>query len=127
MRAAGCALASLVEHPCLSCGACCAAFRVAFHWSEAQASLGGNVPPDLTEKLDPHRLAMRGTDAAQPHCVALRGTVGEATHCSIYAQRPSVCREVTPSWESGAINPQCDRARLKYGLPPLTPQDWHGA
>lgn len=120
-------MASLVEHPCLSCGACCAAFRVAFHWSEAQASLGGNVPPDLTEKLDPHRLAMRGTDAAQPHCVALRGTVGEAAHCSIYAQRPSVCREVTPSWESGAINPQCDRARLKYGLPPLTPQDWHGA
>ncbi|HOC10952.1 MAG TPA: YkgJ family cysteine cluster protein, partial [Thermomonas sp.] len=21
-------------HPCLSCGACCAYFRVSFHWSE---------------------------------------------------------------------------------------------
>ena len=67
---------------------------------------------------------MRGTNVAQPHCIALRGTVGEATHCSIYEQRPSVCREVAPSWESGAINPQCDRARLKYGLPVLTLKDW---
>jgi hypothetical protein len=67
-----------MEHPCLRCGACCAFFRVAFHWSEAEAFLGGKVPPELTEKLDPHRLAMRGTNAAQPRCVALQGTVGEA-------------------------------------------------
>jgi hypothetical protein len=97
---------------------------VAFHWSEAEASLSGSVPPELTEKLDPHRLAMLGTNVVQPHCVALRGTVGEATQCSIYVQRPSVCREVTPSWESGAMDPQCDRARLKHGMTVLTPQDW---
>jgi Fe-S-cluster containining protein len=113
-----------MEHPCLRCGACCAYFRVAFHWSEADAALGGCVPQELTEKLDPHRLAMRGTDAAQPRCVALQGVVGQAAHCGIYAQRPSVCREVPPSWESGAGSPQCDKARLAHGLPLLTPQDW---
>ena len=119
-----CALGNLIEHPCLRCGACCAHFRVAFHWSEAEASLGGVVPPEHTEKLDPHRLAMRGTNAAQPHCIALQGTVGEAAHCGIYVQRPSVCREVAPSWEFGKISPQCDKARLAHGLELLTPEDW---
>ena len=113
-----------MQHPCLRCGACCAFFRVAFHWSEAEVSLGGCVQPELTEKLDPHRLTMRGTDAVHPRCVALQGTVGAAAHCGIYAQRPSVCREVQPSWESGAISLQCDKARLGHGLPVLTPQDW---
>lgn len=113
-----------MEHPCLRCGACCAFFRVAFHWSEAEPSLGGGVPPALTEKLDPHRLAMRGTSAARPHCMALQGTVGKAAHCGIYEHRPSVCREVQPSWEFGASSAQCDKARLAHGLLLLTSQDW---
>jgi len=86
--------------------------------------MGGVVPPELTDKLDPHRLVMRGTQSSQPRCVALQGTVGMAASCGIYAQRPSVCREVAPSWEFGAISPQCDKARLKHGLPLLRPQDW---
>lgn len=113
-----------MAHPCLSCGACCAHFRVAFHWSEAEPSLGGAVPPELTEKLDPHRLAMRGTKARQPRCVALRGRVGEAVHCAIYARRPSPCVALAPAWEHGEPNPQCDRARAAHGLPPLTPDTW---
>lgn len=113
-----------MQHPCLRCGACCASFRVAFHWSEADASLGGCVPPELTEKLDPHRLAMRSSNTAKPRCTALRGSVGEAAYCGIYAQRPSVCREVQPSWEAGAISPQCDKARLAHGLSVLTVSDW---
>ncbi|WP_284322286.1 YkgJ family cysteine cluster protein [Dyella acidisoli] len=113
-------------HPCLRCGACCACFRVAFHWMEAEASLGGHVPAELTEKLDPHRLVMRGTQAYQPRCIALKGTIGEAAHCGIYPQRPSVCREVPPSWEFGEPSPQCDKGRTAHGLPPLTPDDWIG-
>jgi len=113
-----------MSHPCLRCGACCAHFRVAFHWSEAEAFMGGTVPPELTERIDPHRVAMRGTQARQPHCVALQGTVGTAASCSIYAQRPSVCREVIPAWEFGAPSAQCDKARAAYGLAPLTPEDW---
>jgi Fe-S-cluster containining protein len=111
-------------HPCLRCGACCAHFRVAFHWSEADISLGGEVPPALTEKLDPHRLVMRGTQASHPQCVAMEGAVGQEVRCGIYAQRPSVCREILPSWESGTHSPQCDKARLAYGLKPLAPEDW---
>jgi uncharacterized protein len=86
--------------------------------------MGGEVPPLLTEKLDPHRLVMRGTQAARPRCVALEGVVGQQALCGIYPQRPSVCREVQPSWESGAGHPQCDKARMAHGLRPLTPDDW---
>jgi Fe-S-cluster containining protein len=91
---------------------------------EAESSLGGQVPPELTERLDAHRLVMRGTQAYQPRCVALEGVVGGATRCSIHPQRPSVCRDVLPSWEFGAPSPQCDKARLAHGLPPLTPEAW---
>jgi hypothetical protein len=111
-------------HPCLRCGACCAYFRVAFHWFETEPFLGGNVPAGLTEQLDPHRVVMRGTQARHPRCIALEGTVGEAAACSIYATRPSVCRQVEPSWEFGRPSPQCDKARLAHGLQPLTAEDW---
>ncbi|GLQ46845.1 zinc/iron-chelating domain-containing protein [Dyella lipolytica] len=113
-----------MTHPCLRFGACCAHFRVAFHWSEADIAMAGDVPPALTEKLDPHRLVMRGTQASRPRCVALVGAVGQEAHCGIYAQRPSVCREVQPSWEFGTLSSQCDKARVAHGMSPLTPQDW---
>jgi Fe-S-cluster containining protein len=116
-----------MTHPCLRCGACCAFFRVAFHWSEAEGVAGGAVPAALTEKLDPHRLAMRGTNASKPRCVALVGVVGDAAHCGIYAARPSVCREVSPSWEFGEASAQCDKARAAHGLPLLSPADWPGS
>ena len=113
-----------MNHPCLRCGACCAFFRVAFHWFEAGGVIGGSVPLELTEKLDPHQLAMRGTNEAKPRCAAMIGVVGQAAHCGIYEQRPSVCREVEPSWEFGRVSAQCDKARLGHGLPLLTPADW---
>jgi len=118
-------LVLLMIHPCLRCGACCASFRVAFHWSETDAFPGGGVPEAFAVKLDPHRVAMRGTlgDGAI-RCTALQGTVGKDTSCSIYAQRPSVCREMKASWEQGVGSPQCDRARAAHGLAPLAPDDW---
>jgi len=111
-------------HPCLTCGACCAYFRVAFHWMEADAALGGTTPAELTERLDAHRLVMRGTQAYTPRCIALAGRVGESASCSIYAQRPSPCRDLKPAWEDGEPSPQCDRARIAHGLAPLTPEVW---
>ncbi len=105
--------------PCLACGACCAAFRVAFYWAEP-------VPAALTERLDPHRAVMRGTRADPVRCVALEGTVGQATRCAIYDDRPSPCRELAPSTPQ-AGNPQCDAARARYGLPPLAPGGGGGA
>jgi Fe-S-cluster containining protein len=116
-----------MPHPCLSCGACCAAFVVAFHWSETEP--GGDsagLPAESTERLDAHRLAMRGTWAKRPHCVALRGEVGVDTQCTVYAQRPSPCRELQAAWEHGEPSAQCDRARAVHGLRPLVPGDWIG-
>lgn len=113
-----------MRHPCLACGACCAHYRVAFHWSETEPDLAG-TPPALTEVLDPHRLVMRGTyGGAAIRCVALAGTIGEAAACSIYAHRPSPCRDLVASWEHGAPSPQCDRARAAHGLAPLQPADF---
>jgi len=113
------------RHPCLDCGACCAAFVVAFHWSEtAPGADSAGLPAQLTEPLDAHRLAMRDTWAKRPHCAALRGEVGVGVECAVYAQRPSPCRELQAAWEHGTPSPQCDRARAVHGLQPLVPGDW---
>lgn len=108
-------------NPCLRCGACCAYFRVSFYWSEADPFLGGSVPLDLTEPLNPHRSAMRGTLHAPVRCVALDGTVGEQVGCTIYPMRSSPCRELEP-WEAdGQPSEKCTKARAAHGMPPLEP------
>ncbi|MEN9434838.1 MAG: hypothetical protein RLZZ422_2427 [Pseudomonadota bacterium] len=109
----------LEQNPCLSCGACCASFRVSFYWGETTDNPFGTVPVALTEPINPTRVAMRGTNCNQPHCIALEGVVGQATSCKIYEQRSSTCREFTASWEDGQPNKICDKARAKYGLAPL--------
>ena len=113
-----------MSHPCLRCGACCAAFRVAFHWSEAQPANPDGVPQTMASPLRRHELAMHGTGRLPVRCVALDGVVGEGTRCTIYAGRPSPCRELGAAWEHGEASPQCDRARAVHGLSPLTPEDW---
>ncbi|MBN8716112.1 MAG: YkgJ family cysteine cluster protein [Stenotrophomonas sp.] len=111
-------------HPCLTCGACCTQYRVAFHWMESDEVTPGGVPAALTERLDAHRLCMRGTYAPPIRCVALDADIGKYSRCTIHPNRPSVCREVDASWEFGQPSPQCDKARLAHGLPVLTPGDW---
>lgn len=108
-------------NPCLVCGACCAAFRVSFYWSESDEAVVDCVPADMTCHVAPLVCAMRGTDQPHPKCVALQGTVGVGVWCAIYGRRPSVCREVIPSGQEGKDNPWCDRARVHWGLPPLMP------
>ena len=109
--------------PCLSCGACCAAFRVSFYRGEVlDEELA--VPEDLVEEVTPFRVAMRGTRFVPPRCVALEGAVGGATRCTIYENRPSPCRELQPAWLDGQPSEGCDRARVMHGLAPLTPADW---
>lgn len=108
-----------MSNPCLSCGACCAHYRVSFHWSETERFLGGSTPPELTVKIGPHRVAMRGTCGESPRCIALEGEIGRAVYCRIYAQRPSPCREFEASWVDGTRSERCDKARAAHGLPPL--------
>jgi Fe-S-cluster containining protein len=99
-------------HPCLTCGACCANFRVDFAVYEMQA-LGGTVPDDLAVQVNGSKCRMRGTDHVPMRCVALTGQVGEQVACGIYELRPSPCRE----FEAGDYG--CNKARLRHGLPPL--------
>lgn len=115
-----------MAHPCLSCGACCAYFRVGFHWSEADPALGGRVPFELTEPLRTHERAMRGTSQAHPRCIALDAEIGRHSRCSIHDRRPSVCAQVPASLEFGERSPQCDRSRAAHGLPALNEADWIG-
>src|SRR5690606_12667348 len=39
-----------LRSPCLDCGACCAYYRVSFHWSEADPATGGETPAALVAK-----------------------------------------------------------------------------
>lgn len=111
-------------HPCLSCGACCAFFRVSFHWSEADDATPQGVPVALTTDWNSTLRLMKGTETKPPRCHALLGNPGERVACTIYSERPSPCREFTPSFENGVRNEACDKARAHYGLLPLTPEIW---
>lgn len=106
------------ESPCLTCGACCANFRVSFYWGECQ-SAGGTIPDELTLQVSPHHACMKGTEKKPVKCVALIGTPGEHVCCSIYEQRSSTCREFDIVNADGSINEDCTRARAVYGLPPV--------
>lgn len=99
-----------MPHPCLSCGACCASFRVDFSVHETE-DLGGPVPQGLVVPVTDHVARMRGTDYARPRCAALTGQVGVRASCGIYEWRPSPCREFEPGSEA------CQRARARSGLP----------
>jgi len=111
------------DFACLSCGACCAAFRVDFHAVDlATADVDGvvvGVPRELTVPLTATLFRMAGTDAAPPRCVALDGEVGQAVRCTIYQQRPGPCRDFAPYAPLGIGDDACDRARRRHGLKPL--------
>lgn len=104
---------------CTGCGACCAAFRVDFHPSELASATAGGVADALTVPVTAHLVRMRGTDDGLPRCVALEGRIGERVRCTIYASRPSPCRDFAPYAALGIGEDACDRARARHGLPPL--------
>ena len=111
------------ENPCLSCGACCAHFRVSFYFGELQGQPGGWVPLELTNKLNDFRAEMKVTDYRNRRCISLRGEVGKpGIHCATYQQRPSPCREYEAWLEDGSPNPDCQRLRVERGLAPLLPR-----
>ena len=113
-------------HPCISCGACCAHFRVQFYWREANpADSAHAVPAGLFEELTPMHRCMKGTEKKHhPKCAALKGRIGEKVGCTIYANRPSPCRAFTASFEDGKRHERCDEARRAHGLAPLGPKDF---
>lgn len=110
---------SQLANICLSCGACCANFRVSFHWSETTLATPDGVPQELTETISSHHNCMKGTNQKKPHCIALQGEVGQQVYCTIYNQRSSTCRDFDIVDEQGQINPQCTKARAAYQLLPV--------
>lgn len=98
------------DNPCLACGACCMSYRVSFYWAEPDAA---GLPPAMTEQLTPHIACMAGTNAARPRCGALRCGADGTVACTVYAHRPSPCREVQIGDE------KCNKARHRHGLAPL--------
>ena len=112
-------------HPCQTCGACCASFRVAFHWWQAERESEFSVPKEMTVDLDLEQRAMKGTEQKHhPKCCALKGKIGEYVSCTIYNNRSTTCRNFEASFENGLKNIRCDEARAKHGLRPLTKYDW---
>ncbi len=103
---------SAPSHPCLTCGACCASFRVDFACEERE-DRGGHVPAGLAVEVTDHTCRMRGTDHLPVRCAALTGQVGLRAACGIYEWRPSPCRE----FEAGSD--ACAGARRRHGLTPL--------
>lgn len=98
--------------PCLSCGACCAAYRVSFYWAEAEAR---GLPLRFVRQRDPWQACLAGTELPAPHtrCEALAGEIGVSVSCRAYEARPEPCRLVTVG------DDQCRRARERHGLAPL--------
>lgn len=94
----------------MSCGACCAAFRVDFSAEELDES-GGAVPSGLTVEVTRSTRRMRGTDHQPIRCAALTGRIGEQAACGIYEWRPNPCRELEPGSDA------CHLARARHGLP----------
>ncbi|MCK2094386.1 YkgJ family cysteine cluster protein [Thauera aromatica] len=107
------------EDHCTRCGACCAAFRVDFHHSELASRAPGGVPDALVVPVTATLVRMRGTDAALPRCIALEGEVGGAVRCTLYAARPSPCRDFAPYAALGIGDEACARARRRHGLEAL--------
>ncbi len=107
---------------CLSCGACCAAFRVDFHCADLASDAANKVngvPLAMTVPLTQTLVRMRGTDEAPPRCIALEGEVGQKVRCTIYEQRPGPCRDFAPYAPLGIGDDACDRARRRYGMSAL--------
>lgn len=107
-----------MSQACVSCGACCASFRVSFYWGETTAHPQGMVPEALTTAVNQQYVCMKGTEQAPVRCVALVGEVGREVRCSIYTQRSSTCRAFAVGSD------ECNRARAKFGLAPVDLDAW---
>ncbi|GAB4413661.1 MAG: hypothetical protein OHK0054_02490 [Sideroxydans sp.] len=79
----------------------------------------GSVPRMLVEPVGA-AFCMKGTDGFPPRCIALEGEVGKQVSCSIYADRPTSCREFNPYERDGTPNMRC--FKLRGIVPPATIQ-----
>ena len=109
----------MADSPCVRCGACCATFRITLPRSELDNVPGGHVPAHLTEPYTPTTACMREHPDSPGRCIALYGTIGSQVSCTIYAHRPTACREFAPLATFGHGDESCNEARRRFGLPSL--------
>ena len=101
-------------HPCMNCGACCATYRVAFHWMETiHGPVGPGVPEALTQPLDAHRLVMAGTKRA----VLVDGKAREIGYASMYELRGLLC-DLSRGVSLDGNDPRAGRPRCARGPDP---------
>ncbi|TCB49362.1 YkgJ family cysteine cluster protein [Acinetobacter sp. ANC 4779] len=98
------------QDACLSCGACCAYFRVSFYWAEGLA-----MPDHYTQPVTAVYSCMTGTHQKSPRCIALTGEIGKQVSWGMYQARSSSCKEVKIADE------QCNKARRAYTMIPFIP------
>ncbi|MBU1699523.1 MAG: YkgJ family cysteine cluster protein [Candidatus Eisenbacteria bacterium] len=110
---------------CLSCGACCATYHVAFYYGETDDLTPGGVPAEWTEAAGPFLACMKGTSTFPVRCIALEGNIGVSVHCAIYPRRPSACRVFHVDWDGASMRGdedsyrRCTLSRAAWGFPPL--------
>ena len=103
-------------NPCDACGACCREAFDSVPVGEADEHIATRHPDLIRVHDDGWRDLQRIPTATGSRCVCLRGS-GAADapfRCTIYAERPTNCRDL----EVGSEN--CALARERVGLPPLT-------
>src|SRR5690606_8910932 len=93
---------------CLSCGACCAYFRVSFYWAE-----GIHMPEHYTEPVTAVYSCMAGTNQTNPRCSALDGPIRQQVSCGMYELRSASCEEVQ------IADDQCNKARVARNMLPF--------
>ena len=70
------------QDECLTCGACCAFFRVSFYWAE-----GESMPEEAVEVLTPVYSCMKGTNQKNSRCIMLSGEIGQQVSCTMYVKK----------------------------------------
>ena len=95
------------QDACLSCGACCAYFRVSFYWAEGFPCLSTIL------NLSPRSIHAWREPIKNPRCIALEGSIGEQVSCGMYELRSSSCKEVQ------IADAQCNKARMAHNMIPF--------
>ena len=95
---------------CTKCGACCS--NPDPKWVEVTAADAQRIP---ATNLQPGAATPPGAGPFAmtqdgERCSCLVGQIGRNAHCSIYLNRPTICRSVTPG------SPICLASLARYGV-----------
>lgn len=106
------------KNPCLTCGTCCAHFRVSLVLGRNRLGLGAECSP-RTGRANISIFVRKGTNNKHPRCVALQGVIDNQVNCLIYNFRPTACRDFAISGQNNQPNNLCEQTRKSWKLRPL--------